>query len=104
MFREQGGFDAPDQPISHVRHGPVSEFDRTHVLNTVLSYDLGRRWRVGSRLVFYTGTPYSHLEGSQPIPPYNNTQISSRTFRPNLQRVRTSMRVRTSSSRRWTRA
>jgi hypothetical protein len=49
----------------------VSEFDRTHVLNAVLSYDLGRRWRVGGRFLFYTGTPYSNLDGSLPVPPYN---------------------------------
>lgn len=48
-----------------------SEFDRTHVLNAVLGYDLGRRWRVGSRLLFYTGSPYSKLDGSLPIRPYN---------------------------------
>ena len=48
-----------------------SEFDRTHVLNALLAYDLGRRWRVGGRLLFYTGTPYSHLDGSVPVPPYN---------------------------------
>lgn len=49
----------------------TSEFDRTHVLNAILSYDLGRRWRVGARLLFYTGTPYSNLDGSLPVPPYN---------------------------------
>jgi hypothetical protein len=49
----------------------ASEFDRTHVLNAVLAFDLGRRWRFGSRLLFYTGTPYSQLDGSLPIPPYN---------------------------------
>jgi hypothetical protein len=32
-------------------------FDRTHVLNAALAYDLGRNWRAGTRLVFYTGTP-----------------------------------------------
>jgi TonB family protein len=48
-----------------------SEFDRTHVLNAIVGYDLGRRWRVGTRLLFYTGTPYSKLEGSSPVPPYN---------------------------------
>jgi TonB family protein len=47
-----------------------SEFDRTHVLNAVLGYDLGRRWHFGSRFVFYTGTPYSKLDGSIPVPPY----------------------------------
>ena len=36
-----------------------------------LSYDLGRHWRVGSRLLFYTGTPYSRRNGSLPVRPYN---------------------------------
>ena len=34
-----------------------SAFDRTHVLNLALAYDLGKRWRVGTRGVFYTGFP-----------------------------------------------
>jgi hypothetical protein len=34
-----------------------SAFDRTHVANLVLGYDLGRNWRAGTRVVFYTGTP-----------------------------------------------
>jgi len=48
-----------------------SEFDRTHVLNAVLAYDLGRNWRAGSRFVFYSGAPYSRLSGNVPVPPYN---------------------------------
>jgi TonB family protein len=34
-----------------------NSFDRTHVLNAALAYDLGRKWRAGTRFVFYTGTP-----------------------------------------------
>jgi TonB family protein len=34
-----------------------SSFDRTHVLNAAVAYDLGRAWRAGTRLVFYTGAP-----------------------------------------------
>lgn len=34
-----------------------SSFDRTHVLNFALAYDLGRRWRAGTRFVYYTGFP-----------------------------------------------
>jgi len=34
-----------------------SAFDRTHVFNVALAYDLGRNWRAGTRVVFYTGTP-----------------------------------------------
>ena len=55
------------EDLAHV----PSEFDRTHVLNAIVGYDLGRRWRVGGRLLFYTGTPYSMREGSAPVPPYN---------------------------------
>jgi hypothetical protein len=35
----------------------VATFDRTHVLNTALAFDLGRRWRAGTRVTFYTGLP-----------------------------------------------
>jgi TonB family protein len=49
-----------------------SEFDRTHILNAILAYDLGRRWRAGTRFVYYTGAPYSDLSGNVPVPPYNN--------------------------------
>jgi len=48
-----------------------SEFDRTHVFNATSSYDLGRRWKVGGRFLFYTGAPYSKLDGSWPVPPYH---------------------------------
>jgi hypothetical protein len=49
-----------------------SDFDRTHMLNAVFAYDLGRTWRAGTRLVFYTGAPYSLLSGNLPVPPYNS--------------------------------
>jgi hypothetical protein len=34
-----------------------SAFDRTHVLNAALSFDLGRNWRAGARFMTYTGAP-----------------------------------------------
>jgi TonB family protein len=34
-----------------------ARFDRTHVLNAAVSYEMGRGWRAGGRVVFYTGTP-----------------------------------------------
>lgn len=37
-------------------YGP-STFDRTHVLNLALSYDLGRGFHAGGRAMFYTGGP-----------------------------------------------
>ncbi|WP_394830545.1 TonB-dependent receptor plug domain-containing protein [Pendulispora rubella] len=35
----------------------VASFDRTHVANAAVALDLGRRWRAGGRVVFYTGVP-----------------------------------------------
>jgi hypothetical protein len=35
----------------------VAAFDRTHVANAAVAYDLGRNWRAGTRVVFYTGVP-----------------------------------------------
>lgn len=45
-----------------------SSFDRTHVLNAALGYDLGRGWRPGARGVFYSGTP-TQPEATGAIPP-----------------------------------
>ena len=49
----------------------AADYDRTHVLNAVLAYDFGRRWKAGARFVFMTGTPYSNLTGNVPVAPYN---------------------------------
>jgi hypothetical protein len=35
----------------------IAAFDRTHVLNTAIAFDLGRNWRAGTRVTFYTGLP-----------------------------------------------
>jgi hypothetical protein len=35
----------------------VASFDRTHVANAAIAYNLGRAWRAGTRVVFYTGLP-----------------------------------------------
>jgi hypothetical protein len=50
----------------------VADYDRTHVLNAVLAYDLGQRWRAGARFMFLSGPPYSKLDGNVPTPPYND--------------------------------
>jgi hypothetical protein len=42
---------------SHENRTFIASFDRTHVANLALAYDLGRRWRVGGRGLFYTGLP-----------------------------------------------
>jgi hypothetical protein len=49
----------------------ANDYDRTHVLNAIVAYDLGRRWRAGGRFVFMSGAPYSKLSGNVPVPPYN---------------------------------
>ncbi len=44
----------------------LSTYDRPHVLNAALSFDLGKGWRLGSRLVFYSGGPASPATPSFP--------------------------------------
>jgi TonB family protein len=57
---------------SYGRRRYVATFDRTHVANAALAYDLGRRWRAGTRLMFYTGlpTPPDPVDGSTRLPPF----------------------------------
>ena len=42
----------------------VATFDRTHVLSLAVSSRLGRGWRAGSRLYFYTGFPGQLVDDS----------------------------------------
>ena len=42
---------------SNGRRRHIASFDRTHVANAAVAYNLGRNWRVGARGVFYTGLP-----------------------------------------------
>jgi TonB family protein len=60
LSRRLGGFFAYTLSRS-LRSSPLgsipSSFDRTHVLNAALGYDLGRHFRLGGRLLFYTGNP-----------------------------------------------
>jgi hypothetical protein len=37
----------------------TDDFDQTHVLNLVLSWDIGRGWRLGARFHFRSGRPYT---------------------------------------------
>ncbi len=50
-----------------------SNFDRTHVLNAALGYDLGRGWRPGGRVVFYTGTPLEPTQNEDASSPPRTT-------------------------------
>jgi TonB family protein len=51
------------------------EFDRRHVLNVIGAADLGKGFRAGARLVFYTGTPYSPKINDVDVPPYNSLRL-----------------------------
>jgi hypothetical protein len=42
---------------SYERRHYVAAFDRTHVANAAAAYDLGKGFRLGGRVVFYTGLP-----------------------------------------------
>jgi hypothetical protein len=37
----------------------MSSFDRTHIVNLALAYDLGRNWRLAGRFMAYSGVPAS---------------------------------------------
>jgi TonB-dependent receptor-like protein/TonB-like protein len=55
-----------------------ASFDRTHVLNAAIGYDLGRHWRAGGRLVFYTGNPYfppGTPPGNQRLPAFHRLDL-----------------------------
>jgi hypothetical protein len=47
----------------------LSAFDRTHVANVAVAFDLGKLWRAGTRFTIYTGTPVIAPGGNGLIPP-----------------------------------
>jgi len=51
----------------------IATFDRTHVLNAAVTFNLGRNWRAGTRAIFYTGLPKAPDPtdpGSTRLPPF----------------------------------
>ena len=60
LSRKLGGFVSytlsRSQRFARRVSGPATT-DRTHVLNVAASYDLGKNWRLGGRVLFYTGIP-----------------------------------------------
>jgi hypothetical protein len=53
----------------------LSEYDRTHVVSAVASYDLGKDWRVGGRVFAYSGRPYTDFSMSNPVTPYDSERL-----------------------------
>jgi TonB family protein len=49
----------------------ASSFDRTHVLNVAATYDIGKGFKAGARVLFYTGYP---ILVPNPTPPYDLRQ------------------------------
>ncbi len=47
----------------------LSAFDRTHVANVAVAFDMGKLWRAGTRFTIYTGTPIVSPGGNGLIPP-----------------------------------
>ena len=47
----------------------LSAFDRTHVANVAVAFDMGRLWRAWTRFTIYTGTPVVPAGGNGLIPP-----------------------------------
>ncbi len=70
LTRRVGGFASytlsrSTRSIGRTRQ--VSSFDRAHVANVALTYDLGRGYRAGGRFVFYSGLPQKI--GGATLPP-----------------------------------
>jgi hypothetical protein len=81
LTRRLGGFLSYTLSRSqrYTSSGPIAAaFDRTHVLNAVLAYDLGRRWRAGGRFVFYTGNPefsFDDPDRESRLPPFQRLDV-----------------------------
>jgi TonB family protein len=68
LTRKFGGYLAytlsrSERSVGRVHH--VASFDRSHVLHVAAAYDLGWRWRAGSRVTFYTGNPATVTVGDR---------------------------------------
>ncbi len=81
LSRHLGGFVSYtlSRSIRYTDIGKLpSSFDRTHVFNGALGYDLGRHWRSGGKLSFYTGAPGTGeftFEKPQRLPAYYRLDI-----------------------------
>jgi hypothetical protein len=75
LTRDLGGFLAytlSRSVRSYADRRYIAAFDRTHVLNVAAAYNLGRRWRAGGRVMFYTGLPKppDPTDASRRLPPF----------------------------------
>ena len=66
---------AGTQPSATPTATILGEYDRTHVVSAVASYDLGRSWRAGGRLFAYSGRPYTAFSADTPVTPYDSERL-----------------------------
>lgn len=81
LTRDVGGFVSYTLSRSARTAGKVtfpSAFDRTHVLNAAVAGNLGRGFRIGTRLTIYTGIPLLEERGLTGGPGPRNTSKASR--------------------------
>jgi hypothetical protein len=52
---------------SYGRVSGLSAFDRTHVFNLAIAFDLGRRWTVGARALLFSGVPTRRPSPAGPV-------------------------------------
>lgn len=68
-----------------------SRFDRTHNLNTVLSYEINKKFTVSANFVYYTGAPQtfptSRIEMQGYVIPYNTTGLRNNYRIPDYHRL-----------------
>ncbi|WP_437318197.1 TonB-dependent receptor domain-containing protein [Sorangium sp. So ce385] len=68
LTRKLGGFASYTLSRSTQAAGrsrSPAPFDRTHVANLALTYQLDRNWRAGARFLFYTGSPGASLAAEE---------------------------------------
>ncbi|HVU03075.1 MAG TPA: TonB-dependent receptor [Polyangiaceae bacterium] len=104
LTRDVGGFLAYTLSRS-VRSGgslsvAPSNFDRTHVFQVAVAWNLGRRWRAGTRGMFYTGA-LDLREQRTPIPNPDGTFSSQVTTSTERRRLPTFYRLDVRLEKRW---
>jgi TonB family protein len=101
--------------VGRVHH--VASFDRTHVLHAAAAYDLGWRWRAGTRATFYTGNPSrvtvgdryvsaaapDPMPGMGPAPPPMPAPVQVEEPPPMHRRARPFFRIDVRFEKRWPR-
>lgn len=66
-----------EKTIQDITYNP--RFDRTHDLNLLFQVRISRKWQMGTRFVYQTGSPFTRIIGyySQNLPPYDNENVYS---------------------------